>query len=92
MRPPYGPITRPLIFTVGTVQSRAARWATRDYRYTSSVTAMMKDLNWYPLGQRRVNRRLVMMYKCTYDLGAIPVSEYHICNTRSSAHNHPLAY
>ena len=31
------------------VQRRAAGWATRDYRYTSSVTAMLKDLNWHPL-------------------------------------------
>ena len=33
---------------VEAVQRRAARWATRDYRYTSSVTAMLKDLNCAP--------------------------------------------
>ena len=33
---------------VEAVQRRAARWATRDYGYTSSVTAMLKDLNWAP--------------------------------------------
>ena len=37
---------------VEAVQRRAARWATRDCRYTSSVTAMLKDLNWGPLDQR----------------------------------------
>ena len=30
---------------VEAVQRRAARWATRDYRYTSSLTAMLKELN-----------------------------------------------
>ena len=34
---------------VEAVQRRAARWATRDYKYTSSVTAMLKDLNWRPI-------------------------------------------
>ena len=46
---------------VEAVQTRAARWATRDYRYTSRVTAMLKDLNWRPLDQRRIDSRLVMM-------------------------------
>ena len=33
---------------VEAVQKRAARLATREYRYTSSVTAMLKDLTWHP--------------------------------------------
>ena len=33
---------------VEAVQIRAARWATRDYKYNSSVTAMLNDLNWRP--------------------------------------------
>ena len=48
------------------VQRRAAKWATRDDRYISSVTAMLKDLNWRPLDQHRIDSRLVMMYKVTY--------------------------
>ena len=44
---------------VETVQRRAAMWATRDYRYTHSVTAMLNDLNWHPLDQRRIDSRLV---------------------------------
>ena len=44
-------------------QTRAARWATRDYnRYTSSVTAMFKDLNWRHLDQRPIDSKLLMMY------------------------------
>ena len=79
---------------VEAVQRRAARWATRDYRYTSSVTAtcMMKDLNWRPLDQRRIYSRLLMMYKVTYDLVAIPAPECLVRNTRQSRHIHSLTY
>ena len=48
---------------VEAVQRRVARWAIRDYKYTSSVTAMLKDLNWRRLDQRRIDSRLLMMYK-----------------------------
>ena len=68
---------------VEAVQRRAARWATRDYIYTSSVTAMLKDLNWPPLDQRCIDSRLLMMYKVTYDLVAIPASDYLDRNARA---------
>ena len=58
------------------VQRTAARWVTRDYRYTSSVTAMLKDLNRRPLEQRRIDSRLVFMNKVTYDVVTIPASNY----------------
>ena len=50
----YGPPTPPLIYIykVEAVQQRAARWATLDYNYTSSVRTMLKDLNWRPFEQR----------------------------------------
>ena len=48
--------------------------------------------NWHPLDQRRIESRLVMMYKVTYDLVAIPASDYLVRNTRASRHIHPLAY
>ena len=53
------------------VKRRTARWATRYYIYASSVTAMLKDLNWRPWDQCRTNSRLLMMYKVTYDIVAI---------------------
>ena len=77
---------------VEAVQRRAARWATKDYKYTSGVTAMLKDLNWRPLDQRRTDSRLLMMYKVTYDLLAIPAPKYLVRNTRQSRHIHSLAY
>ena len=74
------------------VQRRSALWATRDYRRTSSVTQMIKDLNWRTLEQRRIDSRLTLMYKITYDLVVIPAANYLVPNTRQSRHNHQLAY
>ena len=74
------------------VQRRAARWVMRDYQQTSSVTAMLQDLNWRTLDQRRIDSRLVLLYKVTYDLVAIPAQDFLIRNTRQSSRNHPMAY
>ena len=89
--PPPHTHTATDIQKVEAVQRRAARWVYRDYSYTSSVTAMMKDLNWRPLDQRRIDSRLIM-YKATYDLVAIPASQYLTRNTRLSRHIHALSY
>ena len=77
---------------VEAVQRTAARWVHRDYKYTSSVTAMLKDLNWRSLGQRRIGSRLIMLYKVTYDLVVIPTFQYLIRNTGLSRYIHPLSY
>ena len=86
------PYTAADIQKVEAVQRRAARWVYRDYSYTSSITAMMKDLNWRPLDKRRIASRLIMLYKVTYDLVAIPTSQYLTRNTRLSRHIYPLSY
>ena len=53
---------------VEAVQRRAARWVYRDfYSYISSVSAMLNDLNWRPLDQRRIDSRLIML---TYSYNA----------------------
>ena len=86
------PYTATDIQKVEAVQMRAARWVYRDYSYTFGVTAMMKDLNWRPMDQRRIDSRLILLYKITYDLVAIPASQYLTPNTRLSRHIHPLSY
>ena len=72
----WSPHTASDINKVESVQRRAARWVTRDYRCTSNITAMLKDLNWRPLDQWRINSRLVLLYKVTYDHVAIYASDY----------------
>ena len=39
------------------VQRKAARWVFSDYKYTTSVTRLLKDLNWKSLADRRQNQR-----------------------------------
>ena len=42
--------------------------------------------------QSRIDCRLVMLYKITYDIVAIPASDYLTPNRRQSRHIHTLAY
>ena len=74
------------------LQRRAARWITCDYQYTFSVSPMLQDLNWRTLDQRRIDSRLVLLYKVTYNLVAISASDYLMRNTRPFSRNHPMAY
>ena len=61
------------------------------YQYTSSVSTMLQDLNWCTLDQQGIDSLLVLLYKITYDLVAIPASDYLIRNTRPSSRNHQMA-
>ena len=57
-----------------------------------TTTHMLQDLNWRTLEQWRIDSRLTLMYKITYDLVAIPAADYLIPNSRQSRHNHLVAY
>ena len=70
----------------------SARRATCDYKQTSSVTEMLGNLRWRQLDQRSIDNRLIILYKFTFDLVAIPVAEYLVPNRRESELIHPLAY
>ena len=88
----WSPHTATNSYKLESVQLRAARWATRYYSYTSSVTSMLQGLNWRTLDQRRIDCRLIMVYKVTHELVAIPASDYLTANLRQSRHIHPLAF
>ena len=45
------------------VQRRATRLVTSDYKRTSSVTDMLRDLKWETLQDRREKARLISLYK-----------------------------
>jgi len=53
------------------VQRRAARFTMSRYWRTSSVGAMLKELNWESLASRRRAARLVLFYKIHYGLVAM---------------------
>lgn len=55
------------------VQNRAARFVTNIYDRQSSITAILKALTWCPLGERRANARMKMLYKIYNNM--IPVED-----------------
>ena len=54
------------------IQFRAARFACNDYGRKTSVTELMKKLDWKPLSERRREQGLIPMNKIVNDLIAIP--------------------
>ena len=57
------------------VQRRAARFATSDYSYTSSVSTMLENLNWKTLHVRRDELRLIMFYKIIHNMVDLSLPE-----------------
>ena len=54
------------------MQRRAARYIMYNYHNTSSVNTMMDTLGWPTLAERHLKTRLIMIYKITHCLIAIP--------------------
>ena len=54
------------------VQTRAARFTMNNYHNTSSVNTVIDTLGWPTLAERRLKTRLIMFYKITQCLIAIP--------------------
>ena len=70
------------------IQRRAARFTLNNYRRTSSVGAMMQQLSWQTLAERRRASRLAMLYKMNNNLVAVDITKYlssknHTCPTRT---------
>ena len=53
----------PHISAIESIQRRAARVVLNDYSRNSSVSAMLADLNWQSLEERRIINDLTMFYK-----------------------------
>ena len=60
------------------VQRRAARFTTGDNHTTSSVTAMLAELGWKRLEDRRKDLRLTLLYKIVHDHVAVPVDALNL--------------
>ena len=65
-----------LVYQLEMVQMRAARWVTGRYHNTSSVSDMLRGLDWRSLQQRRVDSRLTILYKIRNHLVAIDENLY----------------
>ena len=68
------PHTKTNIQTLEAVQRWATRFATGDYRTTSSTSQMISRLGWESLQHRKTTARIVMMYRVTHHLIDIPVA------------------
>lgn len=74
------------------VQRRAARYVCNDYSRESSVSAMIEELGWRSLEQRRADGRLILFYKIVHGLVAVNLSSQLIPVTRLTRHLHPMAF
>ncbi|KAI8511868.1 hypothetical protein Bbelb_109680 [Branchiostoma belcheri] len=59
------------ILKIEKIQRRAARFVLHRYRNTSSVSAMIDQLQWLSLQARRRNSRLAMLYKMQHGLACV---------------------
>ena len=73
------------------IQRSSARFVTKDYDRTSSVSAMLQALNWTSLQDRRMFSRLHMLYKIRFGLVDIPW-EQHLTPLSSSTRGHSLRF
>ena len=75
---------------IESIQRRAASFVYNNYGRTTSVTEMMKKLDWKPLSKHRRKQHLILVYKIVNDLIAIPAETHITLNrgiTRSSTTN-----
>ena len=84
----WAPHTKQHIDKIESVQRRAARYVTKRYHNTSSVTSILNHLNWNTLENRRNINRVTMLYKITHNLVAIDPNLYlvkpPVMHTRNS--------
>ena len=82
----WDPYTDADSYQIDKVQRRAARFVSKDYRRTSSVTQMMSKLGCESLADRRQSARLSLLYKGLHGLASIPVD--HLRHpSRSTRHS-----
>jgi hypothetical protein len=83
----WDPHTRRNIDKIEMVQRRGARYATGIYNRTSSVSAMLNELDWPSLESRRLQSRLAMLYRIRFNLVDIDWRE-HLTESSSITRGH----
>jgi len=69
------------------INRRAARFVANNYEWQSSVTAVLKKLEWPSLKQRRQNQRFVVMYEIVHNLVAVLSTSLIPADSRTRAHH-----
>ena len=64
----WSPHTAKDISAIESIQRRAARFVFNDYSHNSSVSAMLADLNWQSLEERRIINDLTTFYKTNFNV------------------------
>ncbi|XP_072022924.1 uncharacterized protein [Amphiura filiformis] len=90
----WNPHTKELTDKIETIQRRGARFVFSDYRRTSSVTTMLKKLDWKPLHLRRKGACVSMFHKIVNNQVAIPAHEFvqPVQTRKSSRLSHNQSY
>ena len=88
----WDPFTQENQNKIEMVQRRAARFVCNNYRREASVTAMLEELGWRSLKQRRTDQRLIMLYKIVNNLVEVDLSEELIPLTRHSRNSHAKSF
>lgn len=58
------------------VQRFYARFLSKDYGRTCSVSEMLKDIGWDTLAERRAKAEAAMIYRIKKDLVDVPIARY----------------
>ena len=78
-----------LIHKIEMVQKHVARWVLSDYRFQSSITAMIDEMVWVTLEQQCKRNRLIQLYKIIngYTPGA-QIPAIYVPQTIITRHHH----
>ena len=74
------------------VQRLAARVVVHDFSSYTSVTAIMEELGWESLADRRRDMRLCLMYKIVHGLVNIPTADILTPTDSRTRQSHPYCY
>ena len=89
--PIWNPYTKKDIYKVEMVQRRAIRWSLNSYSSYQRVTELQQQLGLRTLEQRRVDAKVIMIYRVIHGLIAILLPPYFEQPLRMTRHNHPFA-
>ena len=88
----WDPYTNTNIKKLEMVQRRAVRFVKRDYDRTSSVTAMLDELGWDTLQERRQQAKATMFYRIVYGLVCVPSTPFLIPTLVSTTRGHDMKF
>ena len=85
------PYQKSLIYKIEMIQRRAARWVFSNYNFHSSVSSMLKDLNWSTLEERQKTSRLTPLSRIVHHQEpAIQMPQYFLPQTSTTRQFHQL--